>query len=374
MIAFLSICYCGLIWLIFYKLKLAKFDLRAKVIAALVGVAGISALLITMNLCQPYSKDLRIYKPIVEILPRVTGRVIQVAVSPNVPLKKADLLFKIDPVPFKAEVDRLEAALVEAEFMVPQLKAALDSATETFKRRKAERKRAKIEYDRYVRLAKRSAAAQKAVVRWKTEYETSSAAVREATAQREQARLAYESRIHGEHTTVAQLKAALEKARWALSETAVYAPGNGFVTNMSLRPGQIASQMVSRPVVSFIYDQEAILIASFTQNALRHINQGDLVEVAFDNHPGKIFQGTVQDLIPATGQGQLPPSGTLKEFTTTEPRGRFPVRLKLNAEPSELDLPAGAAGVAAVYTDKAKPIRVVRKVIIRIFTWMNYLP
>ena len=154
----------------------------------------------------------------------------------------------------------------------------------------------------------------------------------------------------------------------------MYAPANGFVTNMSLVPGQVASQMVSRPVMSFIYDFEPIFIASFTQNALRHIKRGNPVEVALDNHPGKIFHATVQDVISATGQGQLPPSGTLKEFTSTEPRGRFPVRLKLDADPFELDLPAGAAGVAAIYTDKAKPIRIIRKVIIRIYSWMNYLP
>ena len=374
MIAFLVICYCGLIWLIFYKLKLAKFDLRAKAVAALIGIAGTLALLIAMNLCQPYSKDLRIYKPIVEIVSRVTGRVTQVAVKPNVPLKEGDLLFKIDPVPYQAEVNRLEAALAEAEQMVPQLKAAFDASTETLKKRKAERERAKVEYDRNLKLAKQSAAAQKAVVRWKTEYQSSQAAVREAAAQRERARLAYKSQIHGEHTTVAQLKAVLENARWALKETAVYAPANGFVTNMSLMPGQVASQMVSRPVMSFIYDFEPIFIASFTQNALRHIKRGNPVEIALDNHPGKIFHATVQDVISATGQGQLPPSGTLKEFTSTEPRGRFPVRLKLDADPFELDLPAGAAGVAAVYTDKAKPIRIVRKVIIRIHSWMNYLP
>ena len=49
------------------------------------------------------------------------------------------------------------------------------------------------------------------------------------------------------------------------------------------------------------------------------------------------------------------------------------MRLKIDDQYEDLSLFAGASGVAAVYTDRAQAIRVVRKVVIRITSWMNYL-
>jgi hypothetical protein len=83
--------------------------------------------------------------------------------------------------------------------------------------------------------------------------------------------------------------------------------------------------------------------------------------------------GQVEAIIPATGQGQLPPSGTLLEWTDQPIPGRFGVRLKLDEQFGDLSPTAGASGVAAVYTDRAQPIRIVRKVVIRMNSWLNYI-
>jgi len=76
---------------------------------------------------------------------------------------------------------------------------------------------------------------------------------------------------------------------------------------------------------------------------------------------------------PATGQGQLPPSGSLLAWTDQPTPGRFGVRLQLDTSSDDLTIPAGAAGVAAVYTDRATAIRIIRKVVIRMTTWLNYV-
>ncbi len=374
MIAFLTICYCLFIWFIFFKLKLLPWNLRSQVVVAIIGVVAIFGLLVAMNLYQPYSKDLRIYRYVIQIVPRVTGRVIDVPVQRDVPVKKGDVLFKIDPRPFEYRVEKLKAALAEAEQAVGQLKAALDGAVASIAKAKAERDLAKFEFKRAVGIQKRDPGAVSAlkVDQTRQQLAAADAAVTESEAAREKAQLAYESEIGGVNTTVAQIRAELKDAEYDLAETTVYAPADGFVTNLSLFPGQVASQLVANSVMSFVEERETTVIATFTQNVLRYIKPGDIAEVVLDDQPGKIFPATVDTVIWATGQGQLAPSGNLQEFTQQQPAGRFAVRLTLDGV-SDLRLPAGVHGAAAIYSDKAKAIRIIRKVIIRMYTWLNYV-
>jgi len=95
MIAFLTICYCLIIWLVFYKLKLLPFNFVAKFFVGLIGVGGILTLLILMNVYQPYSDDFLVYQPVARIGARVAGRVVEVPVQANRPLQEGDVLFRI---------------------------------------------------------------------------------------------------------------------------------------------------------------------------------------------------------------------------------------------------------------------------------------
>src|SRR5262245_21568138 len=99
------------------------------VTAALGGIFGITLLLLTMNYNHPYTKNGRIYFAVTPILPGVKGRVIEVPVAPNKPLKEGDVLFKVDPKPYQYVVDQKKALLADAQQNVSELKAALDRAT-----------------------------------------------------------------------------------------------------------------------------------------------------------------------------------------------------------------------------------------------------
>ena len=125
--------------------------------------------------------------------------------------------------------------------------------------------------------------------------------------------------------------------------------------------------------MTFVCEAEGFVVATFAQNALRHIKPGNPVEIALDMHPGEILTGEVQSVIWITGEGQLSPSGQMPELKTLDPKGRFAVRLKVDEESLQYRLPAGAGGAAAVYTAKAKPTHIIRKVMIRMYTWLNYL-
>jgi multidrug resistance efflux pump len=311
-IAFLTLCYCGLLWLIFFKLKLLPWNRSSQLAAAGIGIVAILVLVLAMNLFQPYSQDVRVYQRVVQIVPRVTGRVIEVPIRANEPLKANDVLFRIDPEPYQYTVDRLTADLKLKKIVLDDAKA----------------------------LARAGAAAE---------------------IKRERSQAAYD-----------QTLALLGDAQLDLRETTVYAPTDGVVTNLALHPGQIASQMASLPVMTFVATDVHTVIATLPQSALDFVHIDDVAEIAFDRLPGRIVRAHVQSLVPATGQGQLPPSGILMEWTTTPVPGRLAVVLALD-DPDDLELPAGTAGVAAVYTERWKAIRIVRKVVIRMTTWLNYV-
>ena len=116
------------------------------------------------------------------------------------------------------------------------------------------------------------------------------------------------------------LEAQMDQAEWELEEATVYAPAKGVVTNMTLRPGQVASKMVGQPVMTFVSSEAARLVATFPPNALRHITVGDAAEIALDRHPGEILKARVATLVDISSQGQLAPSGDIP----IGPRSRRP--------------------------------------------------
>ena len=376
MLTLIALCYCSIIWLIFFKFKLLPFNTLAKYIVSIIGVCGIMLLLIMMNIYQPYSTDLLVNQPVARVGARVSGRVVEVPVQVNTPLKKGEVLFQIDPEPYQIEVRRLQAALAEAEQAVPQLKAAVDAANAGLDKARSKQTQALRELERTSRLAKKGAASNRDVDSVKTELEARDANILEATAQQTQARLAYESEINGVNTTVAQLQAALAQANWNLKETTVRAPGDGIITQLGLTEGSIVGAVAMSHQLSFVYSEERIYIASFRQNALRHIRPGDPIEAAFDGMPGRIFEGKVDAVIPAMGQGQLAPGGDLLTRDRGLARGRAFVRITIDDDifgESDKKPILGIGGAVAIYTQKAKAIRMIRKVMIRMYTWMNFL-
>lgn len=375
MIALLLDIYALLVWLVFFRFKLLKFDLKAKIATGVIGVVFCFGILIGVNFLHPQSLDARVFQQVIPVSARLpqSGRVTEVVVRPNVPVKQGDVLFRIDPEPFQIEVDRLEAALAEAEQNVPQLKATYDASVAAIDRLQEEQTFAKKEYDRLDRLAQQNAATQEQLEAAGRNLRGSEASLREAQAQSAKAKLAMEARTaEGENVDVAQLKAQLAQARYDLNETTVRAPIDGFVTNLELQPGFVVQPGV--PVVTFVSNPDGVVVVTLPQEYLGTIEPENEVEVALDMYPGRMIRGKVESVIWATGQGQLTPSGQLPTATQSSPAGRFAVKVRIDDEEQKrYRLPAGAAGAAAIYTQYGMPFRIVRRVVVRWYTWLNYI-
>ena len=110
--------YSFFVWLIFIKLKLLPWTTPWKVAVAIFPVVAIAMLLLLLNIFAPTTSDVRVVNYVVPIVSQVRGRVIEVPVENNRPVKKGDVLFKIDPTPYQNEVNSLEAQLAADEAKV----------------------------------------------------------------------------------------------------------------------------------------------------------------------------------------------------------------------------------------------------------------
>ncbi len=103
--------YSFFVWLIFIKLKLLPWTTPWKVARRDFPGGRIAAMLLLLNIFAPTTTDVRVVKYVVPVVSQVRGRVIEVPVENNRPVKKGDVLFKIDPTPYQNEVHSLEARL-----------------------------------------------------------------------------------------------------------------------------------------------------------------------------------------------------------------------------------------------------------------------
>ncbi|ANB70024.1 HlyD family secretion protein [Aeromonas veronii] len=310
--------------------------------AALGGVVLIGTLIMLMNYNHPYSEMARNYYLSTPIVPLVKGRVVEVPVQANQPVKKGDVLFRLDDEPFKLKVESLTARLNANKDQLKSIDARLRSA--------------KLDRDRASDLMRRGVGKQR-------DLDVTQASVDEIAAQMDQQRAMLED-----------LQAQLDEAKYQLAQTVVYAPSDGHVVQLALRPGMIATPFMYRPVMTFIHKDETAYVGWFWQNSMQRLAVGDEAEVVIDGIPGKIFKGKVTAVIPAIAAGNVQANAMLLDQTSAIRPGRMPVLISItDPEWAKYQVIAGASGQAAVYTEYFHHVSVMRKVLLRMASWMNYI-
>ena len=183
MIAVLLNSYIAILAL-FVWLKVIPFNMFWKISPVVVLLALLFGLFIPMGWGAP-SGPVALIRNSVQIIPSVSGEVIDIPVTANVPLRAGDVLFRIDPTTYKAQVEAIDAQLKFAELRLSQMS------------------------ELYARDAGR--------------------------------RFDVEQR----QSEVDQLKAQLDGAKWNLEKTTVVAPADGYVTNLALRKGARVDRAVA---------------------------------------------------------------------------------------------------------------------------------
>src|SRR5437762_8116336 len=108
--------YAFFVWLIFIKFKWLPWTITSQVIVAVIPIVGLTVMVLTLNVVAPSSAKLRVLKYTVPIVSQVRGRVLEVPVEEgNRLVRKGEVLFRIDPVPYQLEVNSLQAQLATTQ-------------------------------------------------------------------------------------------------------------------------------------------------------------------------------------------------------------------------------------------------------------------
>jgi RND family efflux transporter MFP subunit len=296
---------------ILVKMKIVPFNLFWKISPLIVLLLLMFGLFIPMGWGAPQGPAL-VVRNSVSIVPNVAGEVTEVPVEANKPLKAGDVLFKIDPVPYQAQVDAIGAQLKFEELRLAQMTQL--QSTDSGRAFDVQQRQADVD----------------------------------------------------------KLKGQLLGAKYNLEQTVVTAPSDGYVTNLGLLKGARVANLPLSPVMAFISTAETVVGVQTQQIYTRYIERGQDVEVTFKFFPGQVFTGKVTSVLEATATGQVLSSGTAvtpRQITAAP----FVVRVKLDDAKLAASLPAGTAGNAAIYTQHIKPAHVIRKVILRQIAILNYI-
>ena len=343
------------VWLIFFKFKWLPWNFTTQFITITLPIVGLMVLFLLLNISAPATDDVRAQNYVIPIVARVAGQITEVPVEPNRPIKKGDVLFKIDPVPFEAAEKAAEATLQGAK---DQLNNAANKKASLTPRIDLAKKRV----DQFTALAAAGAGkradleqAQSDLANLQSEFLAADATESQARAQ------------------IKKSEADVINAQYDLEGTTHLAPSNGRVANLAVQPGYRAVTLPAFPVMSFIQEEDPWILAFFRQNELRYVEPGNEAEIFMKMYPGRIIKCKVDSILWATAQGQMPISGNLPNVAPVgAPEQRIAVRLLLDGRDSNVFLAAGARGQGTIYTNDITPIQILRRIIVRIaakFDW-----
>ena len=247
---------------------------------------------------SPWTRDGKVRAELVDITPEVSGRITQLRVRDNQFVHRGDPLLTLDPVPWQIALDNAAAQLSKAQ-------ADLAKAQHEFNRRSG--------LPRNVISAEDLDAARL------------SAGAAAASAKAAQAEW--------------------DRARWKLQQTTLTAPVDGWVTNLTLRPGNYAT--AGTPLFALVDGHSWYVMGYFEETKLRHIQAGAAAQVVLYSN-GMQLQGKVDSIGRAIYDQSIgTDSGLVPDIKPNVPwvrlAQRVPVRIRLNPLPASADLVAGTS-------------------------------
>jgi len=264
------------------------------------------------------------------IAPQVGGRVVEVAVQQNQPVKKGDLLFRIDPEPLELSVQQMEAQIAAAGDYLNASRDTYRSAGADLRASEASLATHVAQLKRMQELRAKGLVAQKAL-----DDATNDVAGARGTRDSNAAALAKAKTMLGGavDTPLEQLSgykvaaAQLAKARLDLEHAEVRAPIDGTIGKMHLQPGDyLAVGQAAMPLVA-----NAIWVeGNFKETDLTHVRVGQPATVEVDTYPGRKWTAHVASISPASGAqfAVLPAQNATGNWVKIVQR--IPVRLSLD--------------------------------------------
>jgi len=349
-------------------------SVRAWVLFTVLLIAALVAYYIFSDLYTPFTTEAYVQAYVIQVAPRVEGQVVRVCIQEDQAVSKGDLLFEIDPRPYEHQVELLTAKRVEAVHQVAQIESELAAAKADDERLVAEEAYAKVVHDQEQEIFKQDATTDRNYVAAVQKYKAAQAAREQGEAQTHKIEQALAARIGEEHALVAEVEAQLAQAQLNLDWTHVYAPANGYVTNVQLREG--AYVHVGMPVITCVDGDRWWVVANFRENALSRLRAGQPARVAFRSLPAQVYPARVVSVGWGVSEGQGVPSGQLPDVKVpanwVPPAQRFQVRLMLD-EPDMVPMRVGMTGSVAVYTQPEGVLNYITSFWHKVIAWLYHL-
>lgn len=298
--------------------------------------------------------NLRLAK--VTITSEATGRIVETGVSDNARVVTGDVLFVVDPEPYRIALAQADAALAAARLQVEQLRAAYSQAQAQQRMTSGELDYARSQFERATDLAAKGISAKSALDEARRDLDKAQAENVAAGQAIESARAALggDAAIETDkHPAVLAALSARDKATYDLAQTTVRAPADGIVAQASsFKVGQFVS--TGTPLFSLVETGDIWIEANFKETQLTHVVPGQKAEVELDTYPGRALEATVQSIGAGTGAefSLLPAQNATGNWVKVTQR--IPVRLKLEAADVPVALSTGMSATVTVDTGKAR--------------------
>ena len=350
------------------------------------GVIVLLAILITLikywdHVTNPWTRDGQVRAKVVQITPRVTGRIVELAVKDNQFVTKGDFLFQIDPRTYKASLEQAQAKYdktrdsyfaqvknVEAtEAQVEVMRTQVTQAQTKIKELDAEIVKNRAEFERQKELLPKKATSQKSLDRARANYEVAvqkrmggvaNVAEAEANLIKAGADLAEVKANLGamgdDNASIREARAAVEDTKLNLEFTTVIAPADGYITNLNLWLGSQA--ITNQPAMAFVDINSFWVHGFFKENAIEHMRKGNKAIITLMSYPNSPIEGYVDSLgwgiaqqDGSTGVDLLP--NVSPTFEWIRLAQRIPVRIHLDEIPEEVQLRVGTTASVLVMTN-----------------------
>ncbi|MES0825018.1 HlyD family secretion protein [Ruegeria sp. SCP11] len=290
----------------------------------------------------PSTKDAYVGANIIKVAARVTGQVAEVPITDNQPVKAGDLLFTIDETQFKASVDQAQANLDSAMQQAQSYSTQITAAEAAVESTQSAYDTAKNNFERAKALFSDGDLAQASLDQATTTFAEASARLTAS----QSTLLALQSGLSAKQDDVLSSRAQLEIAQADLNWTRVYATSDGWIANLTLRPGSAVS--ANAPQFSIVESSDWWVDANFKETSLPRIRPGQPVTVKVDMLPGVTLKGKVASIGRGSGDtfSLLPSENSSGNWVKVT--RRFPVRVELN--PTDAPLRVGGSSKVIVDT------------------------
>jgi multidrug resistance efflux pump len=328
----------------------------------------------------PWTRDGLVRAQVIQIVPRLSGQLVTVPIRNNQLVKQGDLLFEIDPRTFQATVNLASAQLNNMRDIVKSLTEQVDGLRDAVAQSESARNQAKFEVEGYLANMENARVALEQYKTLLAENSTSQrdydnkndmyqsalaqlngakAHVNQSTAELERSKADLDKSIAdlgapGEaNPRLLRAEADLELAQQNLNFTKVWAPVDGYITNLQLRAGD--SAVANQPIVAVIDANSFYIEAFFRETFVGNIQSGDRAVVTLMSYPDIPLQGRVDSIGWGIAQQngstgfQLLPSVS-PTFEWIRLAQRIPVIVRLEKVPDTVKLRAGTTASVVVMT------------------------